>query len=250
MSIIEVKSATQIFLDSALNEVVSLRDVSLSVKAGEFVCLVGESGCGKTTLLNLISGIYEPTAGSVTVEGQLPMAARNSMGFMFARDGLYPWRTAIRNTGFGMEIARRPRREIRSRSLECLSLVGLEGHQHKYPWQLSQGMRQRVAIARTLANDPSILLMDEPFAAVDAQTRENLQDMFLRIWEEQRKTVVFVTHDLTEAIALADRIVLMRRGEIADEVSVDFARPRNVNDLRTSAEFVELYKHLHTELTA
>jgi NitT/TauT family transport system ATP-binding protein len=245
---ISVRGVTKTFYDRDGSEVTPLKATSLDVADGEFLCIVGESGCGKTTLLNIVSGLLAPTSGEVNVLGGSPMEHKAQMGFMFARDGLFPWRTASRNVAVGLEILGAPKQQRAARVQACLDLVGLGKVGHRYPWQLSQGMRQRVAIARTLATEPSVLLMDEPFAAVDAQTREMLQSAFLDIWEHHRKTVVFVTHDLSEAILLGDRIVLMQGGHVAYDVRVPFDRPRSLDDLRGSSEYLELYQELHRRL--
>lgn len=223
----------------------ALDAVSLEVTAGEFVCLVGPSGCGKTTLLNTIAGQISAEKGNVEVVDQAgePLD-RASIGYMFARDSLIPWRTVQRNVEFGLEVRKGNRAARRSRAREMLELVGLGDKGYLYPQQLSHGMRQRANLARTLSIDPQLLLVDEPFGALDAQTKAHLQEEFLRIWESSRKTVVFVTHDLTEACLLADRIVVMREGRIAREVVVDFPRPRNLDALRFEARFQALVKSL------
>lgn len=223
-----------------------LDDLSLTVRPGELLVVVGKSGCGKTTVLNLLAGLVEPTGGTVTLLGESPRRAQNKVAYMFARDALLPWRTAIRNVEFALEL-RRPRlsrKDRRRAAADYLDVVGL-GHCHNlYPWQLSQGMRQRVALARTWAIDPALLLMDEPFAALDAQTRADVQTEFLEIWASQRKSVLFVTHDLTEAILLADRIVLVDHGRIAAEHDVDIPRPRSAESIALDDRFRSIYAHL------
>lgn len=225
-----------------------LSDVSVSVNQGEFLVLVGRSGCGKTTVLNLLSGLLEPTSGSVEVLGGTPQEGLGRVGYMFARDALMPWRTAIRNIEFVLELRGVPKGERRSQAQHYLQMVGL-GHEAKaYPGRLSQGMRQRVALARTWAFDPELLLMDEPFAALDAQTRLELQAEFVRMWEQQRKTVIFVTHDLTEAITLADRVVVLGAGRLMDEFTVPFERPRDPLEVSESEEFQSLHRRLWKEI--
>jgi NitT/TauT family transport system ATP-binding protein len=202
--------------------------VSFEVRRGELLVLVGRSGCGKTTVLNVLAGLYKPTGGEVKIMGKDPIPARSHIAYMFARDGLLPWRTARRNVEFALEI-RRPqlkRKERQERALRFLDRVGVRHAANRYPWQLSQGMRQRVALARTWAIDPDVLFMDEPFAALDAQTRATVQEQFLEVWSADRRTSVFVTHDLKEAILLADRILVMHSGKVIDEVVVDIPRPR------------------------
>ena len=226
-----------------------LSGIDLTIPSGEFTALVGRSGCGKTTLLNLIAGLVDPSAGSVSVRGNEPRDARGHLGFMLARDALLPWRTARRNVEYGLElrgIARAKRREIALHWLEAVQL----GHaQHHWPWQLSQGMRQRVALARTWALDPSVLLMDEPFAALDVNTRVSVQAKFLELWQaEEHRTVVFVTHDLGEAIALADRVVLLGGGRVLDDVRVEIDRPRDLAAIASDRQYQQLYDRLREQL--
>ncbi|HJQ42200.1 MAG TPA: ABC transporter ATP-binding protein [Jatrophihabitantaceae bacterium] len=218
-------------------EIVALENVNLEIPAGQFVALVGASGCGKTTLLNMLAGLRHPTQGEITMDGKAPTLPNMDVGYMFARDALLPWRSARKNVELPLETRGWSAARRRERSNEMLELVGLKGRESQYRLQLSQGMRQRVALARTLAADPSILLMDEPFAALDARTKLTLQAEFLRIWEQhqgsdRRKTVIFVTHDLQEAVALADRVVVMlpNPGRVAEDRVVDLPRPR-ANDL-------------------
>ena len=228
----------------------ALSDVSLDVGEGEFVAIVGPSGCGKSTLLNIVSGLFPPLAGRVTVDGVPVTGLSPRIGYMFARDALLPWRTTLANVEFGLELRALPSMERRERAHELLRVVGLEGFEASYPSQLSQGMRQRVSLARTLAIDPDILLMDEPFGALDAQTKLVLEDEFLRIWEQHRKTVVFVTHDLFEAIAMADRVVVFasRPGRIKSVVAIDLPRPRSVTSGRFGTHFQALYDRLWEDL--
>ena len=213
-------------------EFLALDEVNLSIPEGQFVALVGASGCGKTTLLNMVAGLVEPTKGEILVGGRVPTLPNLDIGYMFARDALLPWRTARRNVELPLETRGWDRTRRRERAREMLELVGLKGRETQYRLQLSQGMRQRVGLARTLAADPSLLLMDEPFAALDARTKLTLQAEFLRIWENQeagrRKTVIFVTHDLQEAVLLADRVIVMlpNPGHVAQDRLVDLPRPR------------------------
>jgi NitT/TauT family transport system ATP-binding protein len=226
-----------------------LSDIDLSIPKGEFTALVGRSGCGKTTLLNLVAGLVDPSAGSVTVLGTEPRDARGHLGFMLARDALLPWRTARRNVEYGLElrgVARAKRREIALHWLEAVHLLHAEQH---WPWQLSQGMRQRVALARTWALDPAVLLMDEPFAALDVNTRLSVQQRFLELWQaEEHRTVVFVTHDLGEAIALADRVVLLGGGRVLDDVRVELGRPRDLPTITADPRYLQLYERLREQL--
>lgn len=231
---------------AANRELVALQDVNVDIQAGQFVALVGASGCGKTTMLNMLAGLVEPTHGEVRLDGRPPQLPNMDIGYMFARDALLPWRTARKNVELPLETRGWGRRERRERAEEMLELVGLKGRESQYRLQLSQGMRQRVALARTLAPDPSLLLMDEPFAALDARTKLTLQAEFLRIWEhnqtgDRRKTVIFVTHDLQEAVLLADRVIVMlpHPGRVAEDRVIDLPRPRAelLGELQFTKEF-------------
>ncbi|OYD60730.1 ABC transporter ATP-binding protein [Rhodococcus sp. OK302] len=226
-----------------------LSDVSLDIPAGQFTALVGRSGCGKTTLLNTIAGLVEPQAGEVSVLGKAPREARDRLGFMLARDALLPWRTARRNVEYGLELRGVGKAERRDRATDWLEKVHLGSATNLWPWQLSQGMRQRVALARTWVLDPEVLLMDEPFAALDANTRVHVQEEFLALWQsEEHRTVVFVTHDLHEAVALADRIVLMGDGQILEDVPVGIERPRDLARVAGDPQFQELHDHLRSSI--
>lgn len=221
--------------------------VDLDVPAGQFLAVVGRNGCGKTTLLNLLAGVVEPTSGSVEVHGTTPRQARPQLGFMLARDALLPWRTALRNVEYGLELRGVDRTTRRHVAREWLARVGLHDVDRLWPWQLSQGMRQRVALARTWALDPDLLLMDEPFAALDAHSRLAIQQQFLDLWQaEVHRTVVMVTHDLREAIALADRVVVLGEGRLLDDVDVDLGRPRDLEEVATHAGFGPLHTRLRT----
>ncbi|WP_181692685.1 ABC transporter ATP-binding protein [Natronomonas sp. LN261] len=220
----------------------ALEDVSFGVSEGEFVCLVGPSGCGKTTLFRIIAGLESATAGDVFLNDERVDSPTPDMGVVFQEYHLFPWRTVRGNVAFGLEksdVAGEKRGERVDRLIE---LVGLEGFGDSYPKELSGGMKQRVAIARALAVDPDLLLMDEPFGAVDAQTREMLQTELLDIWRETKKTVLFVTHDVEEAVKLADRIVVMAKepGRVREVVDVDMSRPR----VRSDAEFGRYYERV------
>jgi NitT/TauT family transport system ATP-binding protein len=219
----------------------ALQDVSLQIMAGEFVCLVGPSGCGKTTLLRLMHGLLEPDSGEVLIDGKPQLAPGPNAGFVFQSFRLLPWRTVGDNVEFPLQIQGMPRAQRLSRAREYLRLVGLEDFEHSYPHELSGGMQQRVGLARALALEPQILLMDEPFAALDAQTREFMQIELGRIWEHLGIAVVFVTHSLDEALFLADRIVLMspRPGTVDEVLPVTLPRPRWGYDFRATPEFLE-----------
>ena len=227
-----------------------LDDVSLEVAEGEFLAIVGPSGCGKSTLLNMVSGLIPPTTGRVTVDGAAVAGINPRIGYMFARDALLPWRTSLANVAFGLELQHQSAERREARARELLRLTGLAGFEGSYPSQLSQGMRQRVSLARTLATNPDVLLMDEPFGALDAQTKLVLEDEFLRLWERDRKTVIFVTHDLFEAIAMADRVAVFsaRPGRIKSVVAIDLPRPRSLTAGRFDPHFQDLYDRLWDEL--
>lgn len=221
-----------------------LDDVSFDLREGELLVLVGRSGSGKTTALNVLAGLVEVTRGDVLVLGQPPVVARPQLGYMFARDALLPWRNAIRNIEFSLEVRGFGKVERKSRAREFLDLVKLGRVAFNYPSQMSQGQRQRVALARTWAPNPKILLMDEPFSALDAETREGLHDEFVRMWAASKKSVVFVTHDLNEAITLADRVLVFSEGRIAKEFTIPFARPRDVVDIAADPVAREIYKEI------
>ena len=212
-----------------------LREIDLAVEPGEFIALVGPSGCGKTTLLRIVAGLEPASAGDVLLDGRAVREPGGDRGFVFQSDNLLPWRTVFANAIIGPEVAGRAGAVEKTRTRDLLRLVGLEGFEHFYPRQLSGGMRQRVNLARALAIDPEILLMDEPFSALDAQTREIMQTELMRIWEEGRKTVLFVTHQIDEAVFLADRVLVLGRrpGRIRETVTI--ALPRRVR-LRSSAQ--------------
>ncbi|MDR2665048.1 MAG: ABC transporter ATP-binding protein [Oscillospiraceae bacterium] len=220
-------------------EFVALEDFSLSIKDGEFLAIVGPSGCGKSTLLDILSGLTTPRSGQLRIDGREVKGPALDRGFIMQGYALFPWRTVIKNVAYGLEVKRVPRRERDGICRKYIDLVGLSGFEGRYPNELSGGMRQRVAIARSLAYDPQVLLMDEPFAAVDAQTRETLQDELLRIWEKTGKTVVFVTHSIEEAVLLADRVVVMSPcpGSIKAIVPIGLPRPRTAAEMRVSPDF-------------
>ena len=220
----------------------ALDRVDLDLAENSFTCLLGPSGCGKSTLLNMIAGFVAPTTGQILVEDEPVTGASADRGVVFQEYALFPWRTALANIEFGPLMRRRSAADRQAIARHYLELVGLSAHEAKYPSELSGGMKQRVAIARALANNPSVLLMDEPFGAVDAQTREVLQEELLRIWEQERKTVVFVTHSISEAIFLADRIVVMatQPGSIKQVIDVPLAHPRD----RSGPDFVALEREI------
>ena len=211
------------------NPLVAIDDVDLDVEEGEFVCLLGPSGCGKSTLLFIAAGLEKATAGLVTKDGQPVSGPGRDRGMLFQQFALFPWRTARQNVEFGLEIRGIGREERWKRARHWLSVMNLEEFADSYPHQLSGGMQQRIAIARLLVNDPDVLLMDEPFAALDAQTRSLLGEELIRVWQETKRTVLFVTHSVDEAIMLADRVVIMtkRPGRIKADIPIEMARPRD-----------------------
>jgi NitT/TauT family transport system ATP-binding protein len=221
---------------------VALESITLEIPRGQFVCLLGPSGCGKSTLLNAIAGFALPTEGRVVADGAPVTGPGPERGMVFQEYALFPWMTVEQNVGFGLEIKGQPRAQIAARVAELLKLLSLEDFGKRYPKDLSGGMRQRVAIARVLALDSPIMLMDEPFGALDALTRRNLQDELLRIWAELKKTVIFVTHSIEEAIYLADRIVVMtyRPGTVKRDILVELPRMRDPS----SPEFNALKREL------
>ncbi|MBV8169084.1 MAG: ABC transporter ATP-binding protein [Alphaproteobacteria bacterium] len=224
----------------------------LAIERGAFVTIVGPSGCGKSTLLNLISGLSAPSEGVIRVDGRDVTGVNRKVGYITQRDNLFPWRTLRGNVEFPLELAGVPAAARRREAERWLQRVGLEGFEDAFPHQLSGGMRQRANIIRTLIYQPEVILMDEPFGPLDAQTRLTLQSMLLSIWETQRSTVLFVTHDLTEAIGLADRVVLMsaRPGRIVRNDPVEIPRPRNIFFLHDQPEFRRLYDLIWNELAA
>lgn len=209
--------------------VTALQDIRLDIPRGQFTCLLGPSGCGKSTLLNAVAGFSLPSSGTITVDGQQVRAPGPDRGMVFQEYALFPWMTVEDNIGFGLHIKGRPKPEIRERVGDLLGMLSLSDFRHRFPKDLSGGMRQRVAIARVLALDSPIMLMDEPFGALDALTRRNLQDELVRIWSELRKTILFVTHSIEEAVYLADRIVVMtyRPGTVKRDLMVDMPRMRD-----------------------
>lgn len=224
-------------------DVLAVKSVSFRVRPGEFVALVGPSGGGKTTLLNIISGLYKPDRGEVCIDGAPVTGIHPNLSYMPARDALLPWRTVQRNVEYGLELRGMGRSERARLAQEMISSVGLEHASGRYPAQLSSGMRQRAAVARTFACHPDILLMDEPFSALDAQTRVRLQALFLALWEKNRSTVLLVTHDVGEALALADRVVVLTSSPavVKEEVTVDLDRPRDLKSLHRMPQYHELF---------
>ena len=226
--------------------------VSLDVSAGEFLTVVGPSGCGKSTLLNIVCGLLAPSRGSVLYKGARLTGVNTEIGYVTQADNLYPWRTLRENVEFPLEIRGVARGERRARAAALIERVGLAGFEDHYPYELSGGMRQRANIIRTLVYDPEVILMDEPFGPLDAQTRLLLQDQLLKLWDGARKTIVFITHDLGEAVALADRVVVMtaRPGTVRRICPVPLERPRDVFHLHDDERFRQTYDTLWDDLEA
>jgi NitT/TauT family transport system ATP-binding protein len=244
-SSIDITGLSKVFAHDRL-EVLALDGFELQVRPGEFVCLLGPSGCGKTTVLRIVAGLEPKSGGSVTVHGREVVDAGSDRGMVFQEFALFPWRTVRGNIEFGLEVKGVPPEKRAETSRRLIELVGLKKFEDAHPVQLSGGMKQRVGIARALANDPEVLLMDEPFGALDAQTRNLMQKELLRIWSATGKTILFVTHSVDEAVFLADRIVVMtaRPGKVKEVIEVGLPRPRD----RTSGEFIAVRGRVLAEL--
>lgn len=228
---------------------VALNGVNMDIKENEFICVVGPSGCGKSTLLNAIAGLHEPTSGAIYLDGKPIKGTGVERGVVFQQYALFPWRTVLKNVMYGLEIQKVPKDKATSIAMKYIKAVGLEGFEHSYPKELSGGMKQRVAIARAYAVNPEVLLLDEPFGALDAQTRVQLQQELLDTWEQEKKTCFFITHDVDEAIILAQRVVIMsaRPGRIKRIVEIDIPYPRT-QDIKTSKRFMELKNEIWNEV--
>jgi NitT/TauT family transport system ATP-binding protein len=244
-----VRNASKLFLDGA---VIAFRQLTLDVHHQEILCIVGPSGCGKTTFLRCMAGLIDLSAGDLRVFGKPVAGPPEGVAMVFQHFGLLPWKTVYQNAAFGLSMAGAPASFVRERVRHYLDLVGLTGFEQHYPYQLSGGMQQRVGLVRALAVNPSILLMDEPFAALDAQTREVLQDELLQLMQrpDERKTMVFITHSIDEAIVLGDRIAVMsaRPGRIKEILEIPFGRPRDVEAVRADPRFAELRAHIWRQL--
>lgn len=248
---IQIENLTKVFYKKD-SRVVALDRVSLSVSDGEFICLVGPSGCGKTTLLRILAGLETPSAGSYTISRGKQERPLQSM--VFQEQGVIPWLTVRENVAFGLKMRKLPKKVVNERTAYYLEKTGLSPYASLYPKELSGGMKQRVSIARAFANDPEILLMDEPFAALDEQNKFILQEELLAIWSETKKTVLFITHSIDESLLLADRILLMsaQPGQFVKEIKVSLPRPRTMEQVRADPEmakqFVDIRKHLQEEV--
>lgn len=235
------------FSDPSGQTYTAVADTDLDVRDGEFVAIVGPTGCGKSTLLNVAAGLLSPSAGQCAIFGNELKSINRKAGYLFQADALMPWKTAIENVAISLEVNGRPRAEARERALEWLARVGLSAFTNRYPHQLSGGQRKRVALAQVLILDPKILLMDEPFGPLDAQTRTIMGELLLDLWSRDRKAVMFVTHDLEEAISLADRVVVMAAGpesRIIGRYDVGLERPRDPAEVRHTPEFGMIHKEI------
>lgn len=236
--------------DRGGRSVLALDGIDLSIRQGEFLTIIGPSGCGKTTLLRVIASLTEPDEGEVIVEGERVTDPGIKRAMVFQTFGLFPWKTVLDNVTFPLTVRKFPAEKARDIAMTHIRRVGLEKFTDAYPHQLSGGMQQRVGIARALSTGADILLMDEPFGAIDAQTREFMQEELMRIWQEEQKTVIFITHDLDEAVLLADRVLLMSRGpgRVREIIPVDLPRPRSDYDVRAHKTFAEVRGYLWAEL--
>ncbi|HEY5223319.1 MAG TPA: ABC transporter ATP-binding protein [Microbacteriaceae bacterium] len=248
---IEIVGLTKRFLTPKGDPFTAIRDVSLTVEPGQFCAIVGPTGCGKSTTLAQVSGLERPSGGSVRVGGQTVDGVTSGVSYMFQADSLFPWKTVLGNVMIGPILLGTPKREATALALDWLRRVGLTGFEDRYPHQLSGGMRKRVAMAAALINNPRILLMDEPFGALDVQTKAIMQTELLQLWEELRPSVLFITHDLDEAVALSDRVIIMTSspGSVKDVFEIDLPRPRgDVQEIRHEARFLELQGQIWASL--
>jgi NitT/TauT family transport system ATP-binding protein len=237
-NLVRIAGLRKIYATKDGEEIRALEEVDLAIRDGEFISVVGPSGCGKTTLLKILAGILDRTAGEVTIAGRNLSGPSRELGVVFQAPVLLPWRTVLQNVMVPVEVQKRDRTTFEARARALLAMVDLSGFESKYPAELSGGMQQRVGICRALVHDPSFLLMDEPFGALDAMTRETMNEELQRIWAESRKTILLVTHSIPEAVYLADRVVVMtpRPGRIVDVIDVDLPRPRTL-DMHNTPEF-------------
>ena len=244
---IELINVSRRFLSPTGKSLTALRDFTMTVERGEFVAVVGPTGCGKSTTLNLVTGLASPSAGEVRVMGAPVKGIDPRIGFVFQTDALFPWRTVIENVMAGPLFRGKPKAQPQASARDWLARVGLARFEQHYPHQLSGGMRKRVALAQTLVLDPDIILMDEPFSALDIQTRQLMENEVLDLWSAKKKAVLFITHDLDEAIAMSDRVVVLSAGPATHpigEFAIDLARPRDVAEVRTQPRFVELHTQI------
>lgn len=245
-AVIDVENVSKLFPTPGEGTISALAEISLRIPHGEFVTVVGPSGCGKSTLLKLIAGFSPPSAGRILFQGEEVRGLNTKVGYVPQESKLFPWLTVEENVGFGLNPKRYSRQERERQVSQFIHLAGLSGFEKYYPGQLSGGMSKRASIVRALAYEPPVILMDEPFGPLDAQTRMVLQDELLKIWEQKRQTIVFVTHDLVEAVALADRVVVIthRPGKIKDVIKVAMGRPRNIFEIHRQEGFDDAYSRL------
>jgi NitT/TauT family transport system ATP-binding protein len=244
--VIQVENVFKLFRTPTEGAISALQSICLNVSQSEFITVVGPSGCGKSTLLKLIAGFSPPSSGRILCQNEEVNGLNTKVGYVPQESKLFPWLTVEENVGFGLDSKRYPREERQNQVQQFIKLAGLTGFEKYYPSQLSGGMSKRASIVRALAYEPAVILMDEPFGPLDAQTRMVLQDELLKIWEQQRQTILFVTHDLVEAVALADRVVVMthRPGQIKDIIKVTMDRPRNIFEIHRQKGFDEAYGRL------
>ena len=247
---IELRSVTKRFLTPSGGVYTALRDLTMTVEAGEFCAVVGPTGCGKSTSLALISGLEPPSEGRVDVLGKPVNGIADGIGYMFQADAVFPWKTVLENVAAGPRYRGSSAGDARAKARDWISRVGLAGFEDRYPYQLSGGMRKRVALAQCLINGPRILLMDEPFSALDVQTRSLMENELLGLWAASSASVVFVTHDLEEAISLSDRVFVITAGPgtVKSNYKVDLPRPRNVAEIRFQPHFIEIYEEIWKDL--
>ena len=247
---IELRDVTKRFLTPAGKAYTAIRDINMAVAPGEFVAVVGPTGCGKSTTLGLISGLERPSAGEVEVMGEPVQGIDPRIGYVFQADAVFPWKNVLNNVATGPLFRGQPKAQALERAHDWIARVGLTGFEDRYPHQLSGGMRKRVALAQTFINEPQILLMDEPFSALDVQTRTLMEDELLNLWSSLKASVVFVTHDLEEAISLADHVCVLTAGPatVKGIYTIDLPRPRKVGEIRFEPRFVQLYQQIWEDL--
>ena len=243
---LELKNIKKVFISNSNKALTALDSINLSVKAGEFVCIIGKTGCGKTTLLRITAGLEIPTSGKILIDKNQIIGVNRKCTLVFQQYSIFPWYTVMQNIALPLELKGFSKNEKVEKAKEYINLVGLTNFENSKPYELSGGMQQRVAIARALAYDPEILLLDEPFGSLDERTRQKLQNLLLEIWEKRKKTIVFVTHNIDEAVTLADRIIVMADspGRIMDEVDIVLKRPRK----RLEEEFTKYHLKLRNIL--
>ena len=251
MGTVTVENLSLHFNTRSSSPVIALNNLSMTIPDKQLAVIVGPSGCGKSSLLDIVAGLREPTSGNCSLDGKAIHGPSKERGMVFQNYSLFPWLTVLKNVEFGPSLQGKPAKETTERARHYVNAVGLTNFENAYPNQLSGGMKQRVAIARSLANDPEVILMDEPFGALDSQTRVVMQQLLLGIWEKEHKTILFVTHDIDEALYLGEKVYVMsaRPGRIIDTISVDFAHPRSY-ELSTEPAFIELKRRIQHSLHA